>query len=113
MEFNNKRDKKGNESGKQKSNANRSSFKKKLKGRAPSSSGTPTPTNKGEYYGNNSRVKPTYSQGRVAHGGENLIPSPSVVGTTQVLVVKAPMVVSSVFRLVISCDNVQRTSRKC
>ncbi|XP_015060338.1 uncharacterized protein LOC107006249 [Solanum pennellii] len=39
------------------------------KGPALSSSSVPAPTNKGEYYSQNSRVKPTNSSGSVAQGG--------------------------------------------
>ncbi|KAH0689359.1 hypothetical protein KY289_016717 [Solanum tuberosum] len=68
-EFKNKRAKTGNESGQQKSNASRSSFQQKQKGPAPSSASAPSPNNKNEYYGQNSRVKLTYSQGSMAQGG--------------------------------------------
>ncbi|KAG5598937.1 hypothetical protein H5410_030307 [Solanum commersonii] len=68
-EFKNKKAKIGNESGQQKSNANRSSFQQKQKGHATSSSSAPAPKNKGEYYGQNSRAKPAYSQGSMAQGG--------------------------------------------
>uniref|UniRef100_M1D907 Gag-pol protein n=1 Tax=Solanum tuberosum TaxID=4113 RepID=M1D907_SOLTU len=48
-EFKNKRAKTGNESGQQKSNANRSSFQQKQKGPAPSSASAHAPKNKVEY----------------------------------------------------------------
>nr|AAT39945.1 Putative polyprotein, identical [Solanum demissum] len=44
-------------------------------------------------------------------GGVSLLPAPSVVGTTQVFVVRDPLVVSSVVRRDISCESVQRTGR--
>uniref|UniRef100_M1DZA5 Gag-pol protein n=1 Tax=Solanum tuberosum TaxID=4113 RepID=M1DZA5_SOLTU len=59
----------GNESGQQKSNANRSSFQQKQKGPSPSSASTPAPRNKYEYNDQNSRAKPAYSQDSVAQGG--------------------------------------------
>ena len=68
-EFKNKRAKTWNEFGKQKSNVKRSSFRQKPKGPAPSSASAPTPKNKGEYYGQNSKSKPSYSQGSVAQEG--------------------------------------------
>uniref|UniRef100_M1DN83 Gag-pol protein n=1 Tax=Solanum tuberosum TaxID=4113 RepID=M1DN83_SOLTU len=68
-EFKNKRAKAGNESGQQKSNANRSSFQQKQKGPSPSSTNAPAPRNKCEYNGQNSRSKPAYPQGSVAQGG--------------------------------------------
>ncbi|KAH0715068.1 hypothetical protein KY284_007973 [Solanum tuberosum] len=45
-------------------------------------------------------------------GVVSLLPRPCVLGTTQVFVVRAPLVVSSVVRLGISCESVQRTSRE-
>ncbi|KAG5609350.1 hypothetical protein H5410_020631 [Solanum commersonii] len=39
------------------------------KGPIPSSASAPPPKNKSGHYGQNSRVKPTYSQGSVAQGG--------------------------------------------
>uniref|UniRef100_M1DJV5 Gag-pol polyprotein n=1 Tax=Solanum tuberosum TaxID=4113 RepID=M1DJV5_SOLTU len=65
-EFKNKRAKTGNESGQQKSNANRSSFQEKQKGLAPSSASVHTPKNKCEYNSQNFRAKPVYSQGSMA-----------------------------------------------
>ncbi|TMX00882.1 hypothetical protein EJD97_025751 [Solanum chilense] len=62
-DFKNKRPKTGNGSRQKKSNANQSSFKQKRKGPALSSASAPAPKNKGEYYGQNSRVKFAYSQG--------------------------------------------------
>ena len=56
-EFKNKKAKTVNESYHQKSNASRSSFQQKQKGTAPSSASAPTHKNKGEYYGQSSRVK--------------------------------------------------------
>ncbi|KAG5605349.1 hypothetical protein H5410_026841 [Solanum commersonii] len=57
-EFKNKRAKtSGNEYGQQKSNANRSSFQQKQKGRAPSFGAK----NKGEYNNQNFRAKLAYS----------------------------------------------------
>ncbi|KAK4727150.1 hypothetical protein R3W88_032067 [Solanum pinnatisectum] len=44
-------------------------------------------------------------------GVVRLLPALSVVGTTQVHVVRTPLVVSSVAIMVISCENVHRTSR--
>ncbi|KAG5586522.1 hypothetical protein H5410_046956 [Solanum commersonii] len=67
--FRNKRAKVGNEFGQQKSNVNHSSFTQRQKGTALSSGSTPTPKNKSEYCGQNSRVKPSYSQGSVAQRG--------------------------------------------
>ncbi|KAH0706733.1 hypothetical protein KY289_011809 [Solanum tuberosum] len=67
-EFKNKRAKIGNESGQQKSNANRLSFQQKQKGPAPSSASAPAPRNKSEYNGQNSKAKPAYSQGNVVQG---------------------------------------------
>ncbi|XP_015081451.1 uncharacterized protein LOC107025113 [Solanum pennellii] len=67
-DFKNKRPKTGNGSRQKKSNANQSSFKQKRKGPALSSASAPA-KNKGEYYGQNSRVKFAYSQGNVAQGG--------------------------------------------
>ncbi|WMV38236.1 hypothetical protein MTR67_031621 [Solanum verrucosum] len=72
-EFENKRDKTlGNELGKQKSNANRSSFQQKQKEPPPSYASTPTPRNKCEYNRQNSqnfRARPMHSQGSKAQGG--------------------------------------------
>ncbi|XP_049365279.1 uncharacterized protein LOC125830116 [Solanum verrucosum] len=68
-EFKNKRAKTENESGQQKSNANRSSFQQKQKGPAPLYASEPTPKNKCEYNNQNFRAKPAYSQGSVAQGG--------------------------------------------
>ncbi|KAK4730142.1 hypothetical protein R3W88_023130 [Solanum pinnatisectum] len=45
-------------------------------------------------------------------GVVSLLPVPSVVGTIQVLVVMAPLVVSSVVKMGISCKIVQRTGRE-
>ncbi|XP_027772681.1 uncharacterized protein LOC114077200 [Solanum pennellii] len=44
-------------------------LKKKQKGHAQSSSSAPAPRNKVEYHGQNSRDRPTYSQGSVVQGG--------------------------------------------
>ncbi|XP_049344199.1 uncharacterized protein LOC125808560 [Solanum verrucosum] len=41
---------------------------KKQKEHVPSYASAPTPKNKGEYYGQNSRAKPAYSQGSVVQG---------------------------------------------
>ncbi|KAH0720138.1 hypothetical protein KY284_005168 [Solanum tuberosum] len=68
-EFKNKRAKTGNESGQQKSNANRSSFQQKQKGPAPSSASAPAPKNKSEYNSPNFRAKPAYLHGGMAQGG--------------------------------------------
>ncbi|WMV14371.1 hypothetical protein MTR67_007756 [Solanum verrucosum] len=72
-EFKNKRAKtSGNESGQQKSNANRSSFQHKQKGPAPSSASAPAPRNKCEYNSQNSqnfRARLAHSQGRKAQWG--------------------------------------------
>ncbi|WMV46909.1 hypothetical protein MTR67_040294 [Solanum verrucosum] len=69
-EFENKRAKtSGNESGQQKSNANRSSFLHKKKGLAPSSASTLVLKNKCEYNSQNSqnfRARPAHSQGSKA-----------------------------------------------
>ena len=45
-----------------------SSFNKNPNGHALSSASAPAPKNRGEYYGQNSRVKFAYSQGNVAQG---------------------------------------------
>ncbi|KAH0729719.1 hypothetical protein KY290_000849 [Solanum tuberosum] len=82
-EFKNKRAKIGNESGQQKSNANRSSFQQKQKGPTPSSDSAPAPKNKSEYNNQNFIAKPAYSQGSVAQGVVSLLHAPSVVGTIQ------------------------------
>ena len=69
-EFENKRAKTlGDESGQQKSNANRSSFQSKQKGPATSSDSAPAQGNKGEYNSQNFRAKHAYSQGSMAQGG--------------------------------------------
>uniref|UniRef100_M1DRU7 Gag-pol polyprotein n=1 Tax=Solanum tuberosum TaxID=4113 RepID=M1DRU7_SOLTU len=72
-EFENKRAKTSwNESGKKKSNLNRSSFQNKQKGLAPSSASAPKPRNKYEYNSQNSqnfRARPTHSQGSKAQRG--------------------------------------------
>ena len=68
-EFKNKRAKTWNEFGQQKSNDNRSSFQRKQKGPAPSSASAPAPMNNSEYYGQNFRFKPAYSEDSVAQGG--------------------------------------------
>ena len=44
-------------------------------------------------------------------GVVSLLYAPNVVGTTQVFVERAPLVVSSVVRMDISCESVQRTDR--
>ncbi|KAG5601101.1 hypothetical protein H5410_032471 [Solanum commersonii] len=61
--------------------------------------------------GKMSELKPSYLQGSVAQEVVSLLPAPSVVGTTQVFVVRAPLVVSSVDRMDISCESVQKTGR--
>uniref|UniRef100_M1E173 Gag-pol polyprotein n=1 Tax=Solanum tuberosum TaxID=4113 RepID=M1E173_SOLTU len=72
-EFENKRAKTSwNESGQQKSNANRSSFQHKQKGSAPSSASEPAPRNKCEYNSQNSqnfRTRPAHSQCSKAQWG--------------------------------------------
>uniref|UniRef100_M1DY51 Retrotransposon gag protein n=1 Tax=Solanum tuberosum TaxID=4113 RepID=M1DY51_SOLTU len=69
-EFKNKRAKtSGDESGQQKSNANRSSFQSKQKGPATSSDSAHAQGNKGEYNSQNFRAKLAYSQGSMAQGG--------------------------------------------
>ncbi|KAH0654435.1 hypothetical protein KY290_032963 [Solanum tuberosum] len=71
-EFRNKKAKKGNESGQQISNVNRSSFQQKQKGPSPSVASAPAPRNKCEYNSQNSqyfRARPGHSQGSVAQGG--------------------------------------------
>ena len=110
--FNNKRAKTWNEFGKQKSNVKRSSFRQKPKGPAPSSASAPAPKNKGEYYRQNSMVKPEYSQGSVVQGGSKPPEYESVVETTLVFVVRTPLVVSSAVISGISGESVQRISRK-
>uniref|UniRef100_M1DIK1 Gag-pol protein n=1 Tax=Solanum tuberosum TaxID=4113 RepID=M1DIK1_SOLTU len=72
-EFENKRAKiSRNESGQQKSNANRSSFQHKQKGPVSSSVSAPAPRNKCEYNSQNSqnfRARPAHLQGSKAQGG--------------------------------------------
>ncbi|WMV19413.1 hypothetical protein MTR67_012798 [Solanum verrucosum] len=72
-EFENKRAKtSGNESRKQKSNVNRSSFQHKQKRPDPSSASALAPRNKCEYNSQNSqnfKTRPVYSQGSKAQGG--------------------------------------------
>ena len=71
-----------NEFGQQKNNANRLSFQKKHKGSAPTSTSAPAPKNKVKQYGQSSRVEYSYSQGTMAQGGRNFLPTLSMVETT-------------------------------
>ncbi|XP_069147090.1 uncharacterized protein [Solanum lycopersicum] len=53
---------------------------------------SPVPRDRVEHHGQNSRSRPTYSQGSVAQGVVSLLSAPSVVGITLAFVAKAPQV---------------------